>query len=275
MNGVCRFCGQQNEGNDFHKWVKSTFTDHDKLLPGSIICNDCLFWFEEKSTELAAKMDKNKPQRMRNYSHFIINETWTPLSKGDKSTMTKLLLSTPFPELAAIAESGQKHIVFRATRNPQGGKAGWVQFEEQSLWLEPDDLRQTLDAVEPALSTFSKGEIESGNYLPHRIMAYGLDAWQELEAIVKLLRGGLFFNLAIFLAQKREDNDNEGDSSRLAGNRVAGNRQRIQKSLSADDLGAIREHREGGSVHQQSRQVHQLGLFETVSRDTSQDDGTG
>lgn len=261
MNGVCRFCGQQKEGDDFQRWAKPTFTDHDKLLPGDIVCNDCLFWFEESNAELATKMGKDKPQRMRNYSHFIVNGEWIPLSKGDKSTMTKLLLSTSFPELAAIAESGQKHIVFRATRNPQGGKAGWVQFEEQSLWLEPDELCQALDAIEPALSIFSKGEIESGNYLPHRIMAYGLGTWRELEVIIKPLRGGLFFSLVMFLAQKRED-DNARNSSGFTGSGVAGDKQRVQKPLSPDDMGAVREHGSGSGLHQQSRQVHQLTMFE-------------
>lgn len=261
MNGVCRFCGGCGNGVSFKEWVKDTFTDHDKLKPGNIICNECVFWFDESSSLLAQKVGKDKPQRMRNYSHFIVAGEWMPLSKGDKSTMTKLLLSVPFPELAAIAESGQKHIVFRSIRNPQGGKAGWIQFEEQSLWLEPDNLRRTLDVIEPALSIFSKSEISSGNYLLHRIMSYGLAAWQELESIIKPLRGSLFFNLCIFLAQERGD-INARNSSESTGSGMAGDKQRVQESLSPDDLGAIREYGEGCGLHQQSRQVHQLALFE-------------
>lgn len=121
---ICRFCGKPGKGEDFQKWVKPTFTNHDKLLPGEIVCNDCLFWFEESSQELADRTDKDKPQRMRNYSHFIVGGEWHPLSKGDKAGMIELLTSVPFPELAAIAESGQKHIVFRATRNVPGSAAG-------------------------------------------------------------------------------------------------------------------------------------------------------
>lgn len=120
----CRFCGGNGEGIQFQDWVKPTFTDRDKLLPGEIVCNACLFWFEEASQELANITGKDKPQRMRNYSHFVVNGEWIPLSKGDKARMVELLTSEPFPELAAIADSGQKHIVFRARRNPQGSKAG-------------------------------------------------------------------------------------------------------------------------------------------------------
>jgi hypothetical protein len=38
--------------------------------------------------------------------------------------MLELLTTFPFPELAAIAESGQKHIIFRAPRNPAGQASG-------------------------------------------------------------------------------------------------------------------------------------------------------
>lgn len=103
---TCRFCGQSDKsGRPFNQWVRPTFTDHDKLKPGNIICDDCLFWFDEKSLELAHVTGKDKPQRMRNYSHFIVNGQWTPLSKGDKAQMKEILLTPPFPELAAIASS--------------------------------------------------------------------------------------------------------------------------------------------------------------------------
>ena len=265
----CRFCGKNGEGESFDKWVKPTFTDHDKLLPGKIVCNDCLFWFDEASAELAIKVGKDKPQKMRNYSHFIVDGEWQPLSKGNKAAMKNLLLSEPFPELAAISDTGQKHIVFRAKRNQLGSKAGWVQFEEKDLWIEPRELRELLEIIQPALSVFGKGEIESGNYLPYRIVEFGLDEWQKLEAKIKLVRGSLFFNLVVFLAQKQEF-DNARDSSGFTRDHLARNRRRVQKPVSSHDLGAIREHSEGQFVHEQPGQVCQLTMFENVGGDTGQ-----
>lgn len=265
MTDICRFCGQPGEGQPFAKWVKPTFTDHDKLQPGNIVCHDCLFWFEESSQELARIAGKDKPQRMRNYSHFIIKGQWVPLSKGDKPRMIDLLLGHSFPELAAIAESGQKHIVFRARRNPQGSQAGWVQFEEQSLWVEPDDLRFWLGLVGPMLGVFSKKEIKSGNYLPHRVLEFGFDQWQANEAKIKSQRGSLFFDLIIFLAQKKEtetDERNTGSSGNATGHHLAGDRQRLQESLPANDLATIRGHGQGKRLHQQPGKVRQLALFE-------------
>jgi len=282
--------------------VKPTFTDWDKLQPGEIICNDCLFWFDESSEALTKKVGKwwltfeeflvaNSdrvegwrkrngmrcmptphdlkmeltwggwciPQRMRNYSHFIVNGEWIPLSKGDKAQMKELLLGEPFPELAAIAESGQKHIVFRATRNPPGAKAGWVQFEEQSLFLEPEKLAVLLSEIEELYTTFSKAEIESGDYASYRILKFGFDEWMALEAEIKSLRGGLLFALAIFLAQKGDENAPE--SSRFAHGDLAGDTAGLQEQVPKNDLAAVRGQREVGGLHEQPGQVRQLTLL--------------
>lgn len=273
MDKICRFCGNVAEGVSFESWVKPTFTDHDKLQPGEIVCQDCLFWLNERSQDLATRMGKEKPQRMRNYSHFVVSGEWKPLSKAHKAEVTALLLGASFPELAVIAESGQKHIVFRARRNPPGAQAGWVQFEEQSIWLEPDALRALLVIIEPALAIFAKGEIATGQYKPHRIRKYSLERWQELEAAIRAQRGAPLLKLALFLAQKQEDEHgriNEGNGYRPARNHLAGDRQRLQKSLPANDMEPIREHGASKRLHQQSRQIRQLSLFEAGSTDSSE-----
>lgn len=243
-HGRCRFCGNESTGEAFSTWVKPTFTDFDKLQTGEIVCHDCLFFFNEASTELAARMGKDKPQKMRNYSHFIVKGEWVPLSKGNKAEMRALLLGDTFPELAAIADSGQKHIVFRATRNPIGSKAGWVQFEEQRIYLVPDDLRKLLDPIEALYETFSKGEIESGEYAGYRILKFGLERWQQFEGQIKPWRGNPIFALALFLAQKKDGNGEssiKGPSRRIADGDLARHADRLQEPLSSDDLGAVRE----------------------------------
>jgi hypothetical protein len=74
---ICRICGQPGEGQSFQKWVRDTFTNWDLLHPGEIICEACAFWFEQRSAELQARMGKDKPQRMQNYSHFVRGIEWT------------------------------------------------------------------------------------------------------------------------------------------------------------------------------------------------------
>ncbi len=265
MQGQCKFCGQASEGVAFEKWVKPTFTDFDKLQSGEIVCNSCLFFFDEASTKLAERMSKDKPQRMRNYSHFIVNGEWSPLSKGNKAQMRELLLGDPFPELAAIADSGQKHIVFRATRNAAGSKAGWVQLEEQKLYLIPDELHGLLVLVEKLYEEFSKGEIESGDYAGYRILKFGMDRWLELENQIKVMRGKPIFSLALFLAQRSDDGEsgNQESSGGVTGVNLAGNARRFQKPVSNDHLDTVREPGEKRGVHKQSGEVHQPTLFET------------
>lgn len=265
-SGVCRFCGQVGEGEAFRKWVRPTFTDHDKLLRGDIACFDCLFWFDEASAELAQRMGKDKPQRMRTYSHFVVDGVWTPLSKADKRRMRDFLLTPPFPELAVIADSGQKHLVFRATRNPAGVAAGWVQFEEAQLWVEPDELAGQMAVVDALYATFSKTEIASGQYLSWRIQEFGIELFLALEEQARAWRGSLLFALALFLAQKEErhvDNArgaaNGGD---VAAGSLAGNTAGLQKQIPGKHLAAVR----GSGVERgddgQPGEVHQHALFE-------------
>lgn len=202
VEGRCRFCGRSSSGRPFGDWVRPTFVDWDKLVGGEIVCDGCFFWLDEASMELAHRMGKEKPQRMRNYSHFIMAGEWMPLSKGDKAQMRGLLLAQPFPELAAIAVSGQKHIVFRARWNPPRALAGWVQLEEAAVFVEPAELGRLLAVVEMLYAGSSKAEISSGNYRQHRIRKLGLDRWHGAERQIQNLRGSPLFDLALFLAQK-------------------------------------------------------------------------
>ena len=259
MDGICRVCGELGSGEEFDRWARPTFTDWDKLQPGTIICDSCAWWFQERSEELQAKTGRDKPQCFRNYSHFIVNGEWIPLTKGDKRQMRELLLGEPFPELAAVAESGQKHIVFRARRNAPGERAGWVQFEEDALWLEPDELAALLADIEALYVGFTKAEIETGQYVQYFVLQFGFDAWRALEAKVAPARSGLLFKLALFLAQREENDGGKGGQS--IGDDLEGSASGLQEPVPDDDLAAIRGSDSERGVHGQSGEVCQLALL--------------
>ena len=252
---TCRLCGSHEPGVPFAEWVKDTFTDFDRLLPGDTVCNDCLFWLDEKSTELMRRAGKDKLQKMRNYSHFVKGGQWTPYSKGDKAGMRRMLLEPPFPELAAIADSGQKHIVFKARRNEIGQSAGWIGFEEMPIWVEPDQLDERLTLLDEMLGIFSKGEIAGASYYPHRIMQYGLERWQVAEARVSHWRGSGLFALALFLAQGVKDERTSEESGADDRDSMDGNPGGLQEPLSHDHLGAVRAGDQKRRVHKQSPEV--------------------
>lgn len=268
MNNRCRICGYPGEGQPFITWVKGTFTNYDDLHPGEIICKDCLFWFEQRSVDLQEKMGKDKPQKMQNYSHFVINGEWLPLSKGDKLRMADILLTGEFPELAAVAVSGQKHIAFRARRNPTGQNSGWVQFEEDAIFVRQDELRALLAVIEQLYIVFSKTEIETGHYYPNRIMKFGVEQWNNLEQKVVGARGTQMFDLALFLAQRKDRHDDAGsgeqietDGSDSVDDDLAGDSIRLQEKIPDDDLGSVRKRDQGSSLHERPGEVRQSTLW--------------
>lgn len=257
QTGRCRVCGLDGAGVPFDKWVRDTFTDHDKLLAGTILCDACQFCFEESSELLRQRVGKDKPQRMRNYSHFVLNGEWIPLSKGDKARMVSILRQSP--DVAIIAVSGQKHIIFRA-------QPGWWQIEEKGALPFGAQLWDLLDTVEALYTVFSKDEIETGRYDQRRIMLFGIVPFLQLESIVKPARGSLPLELALFLAQKKEE-DNGGlsegvpPSTETADSTLAQPGTGVQAEVRAEHLGTVSAPDPKRSVHREPEPVLQLSLF--------------
>jgi len=230
--GVCRSCGAETVGCDFAGWVRPTFTDHDKLLPGTVICQACQFCFTDQNKLLGWKLGKSIPQRARNYSHFVINGAWLPMTKADKRRMLSALTSEA-PEVAVIADSGQKHIIFRA-------RPGWWQFEEQALSPDPFNLGRLTRAIECLLGAgFSKAECESGQYAAFRIIKCGMDTWRYLEDAIGQDRGSALFSLALFLAQKEGVNES-GDSGEPVVANLARDAGGVQDAVRPKHLAAVR-----------------------------------
>jgi len=256
--GTCRVCGLLGVGLPFIDWVRPTFTDWDKLQPGDILCQPCQFAFCERSELLAARVGKEKPQRMRNYSHFVVGGEWVPLSKGDKVRMARILLEES-PEVAVVAVSGQKHIIFRV-------QPGWWQVEEQAQLADPPTLRWHLERVEILYNGgFGKGEIETGDYAQHRIIKFGVGQWQAYEESLRPFRQSALFQLAVFLVQKKGEQNGGTErvtpaSSGIAGRDMARDTDELQEPLPPQHLATVRGQREERGVHQQSGQVRQLSL---------------
>lgn len=241
-SGACRMCGQIDTGIDFAGWVKDTFTDHDKLYPGTILCHACQFCTAEASELLQSLTGKDKPQRMRNYSHFVVDGIWYPLSKGDKRRMRELL---PTAQVAIIATSGQKHIIFRA-------RPGWWQIEEQAMRPDVAGWQATQALTDSLYAGFTKEEIEAGRYGQHRIRAFGIERWYTLEQQIRPLRGSLLLQLAIFLAQKEERHDQPGDSGTAPVPDLARGTGRVQEQICTEHLGAVPESDQERGLHQQT-----------------------
>lgn len=255
--GQCRVCGAAGHGVLFSDWVRDTFTDHDKMKPGTIICDACQFCFDESSELLTRVTGKDKLQRMRNYSHFVIGGEWVPLSKGDKAKMVAILQQNP--EVAIIAVSGQKHLIFRA-------QPGWWQMEEKSMLPCGAQLWPLLDLVESLYAMFSKDEIETGRYDQRRIMMFGIGQFLQLESAIKPMRGSLLLELALFLSQKKEGEDGRlstgvSSSAETANPALAQPGRGVQAEVRQEHLGTVPEPNTVSGVHGDTESLRQLSLF--------------
>lgn len=188
----CWLCGAQSQrGMSVTKWLPKTFTAQNRArAPQSIsICEACIWATEGKP-----------PDTLRMYSHLFDGDYQAP-NKGGKPAMRAFLRARHTqPWFAAIADSGQKHVIPWAPVNPPGSR-GRVMFEEQIVelgdWAMLDELAELLTAGA------SKDDVARGDYSPF--------AWQRcaeqirgFEARWAHLRGGAWFALVVFLAQRDE-----------------------------------------------------------------------
>ena len=202
--GTCRCCGGSSVGVEFDRWVKDSFNDLDKCHTGQIVCHACLFTFEEQSLLIQQLAGKEKPQKFRNYSYFVLDGRLHVLSKGQKPQIRDILLQSP--EVAIVALSGQKHIAFRA-------RPGWWQIEEVGVLPFPQALASLLEIVEALYNEGAgKEEIETGRYSQGAIQRVGIARWIELEQGLKPFHGSPQLQLAVYLAQKKDEKEEEKEN---------------------------------------------------------------
>jgi hypothetical protein len=202
IEGTCRVLGKPAKGLKFDKWVRNTFTDLVSLYPGDIISNEALFCFDEASDIIMKKAGKDKPQRFRNYTHIVADDTWHLLTKGNKQEIYKLLVETE-PEVCVISDSGQKHLLFKH-------KCGTWQFEDIHILPDVGKLKFIKETIDILLEGgFSKTEINSGLYNQFKILNFTIEEWRRLDALIATYRRSAIFDLALFLSKTKEKIDND------------------------------------------------------------------
>lgn len=216
-------CGKGKER--IKGWLKPTFTAYPLMKAyahEAWICVACLHatWEDAVVPGSSANLNANTglptKKKMRNFSHLVEGSHWRPCTKaqeGRQEIRDFLLAVHAEPWAAAIATSGQKHILFLAPVNHPGlhGAPARVLVETEICTYTPADLERLLAVYEDLYTTFSKIEIVSGDYSPNRIVQFGVDRWGKQEAAIQKHRGDRLFELASFLAIRREnDGINDG-----------------------------------------------------------------
>lgn len=119
-----------------------------------------------------------------------------------RSQLREWLINPPEPPFTlAIAESGQKHILFLA-QEAHNRDIFPVQFELDTLHLDRKKFTALVQNYEALMALdFSKSEIDSGDYRSDRLLK-SFEQWESLEKQIAFFRGSRLFQLVSFVAVK-------------------------------------------------------------------------
>jgi hypothetical protein len=218
----CWMCAASTlRGMDRESWQGSLFTGQNKVrAPESlVVCEACIFVCARSSPvpgkpATGTKVDKagnvvdKAPPNFRNFSHLVERGPDGRLvhiaaSKGEKPLIREFLARRHAgPWMAAIADSGQKHVIPWTPINPGGPGRGRVLFDEQLVALGDVSLVDDMTAL--LSKGVTKEEIAAGDY--------GYLSWRHCGADVSRfeeersgLRRSAWFDLALWLAQRDEE----------------------------------------------------------------------
>lgn len=203
---LCRMCAKPTTlAQVFDRWQGSSFTDQNKVKCTSSlhICAACIWahsWVQPPGMEPAPPGKKGVCLRL--FSHFHDARGYRYWNKANKAEIRDWLRAPKSGEwFAAIADSGQKHVLPYTQMNPAGTRRGLVRFEERDVvlgdWARLDEMTELLnDGV-------TKEAIESGEFTSQH--------WQDSESLIRAFegrhgrdRGSGWFGLCLWLAQRDE-----------------------------------------------------------------------
>ena len=124
------------------------------------ICDGCLISIDQKLD----MPGRSKKQKTQSYTWLVELEKRTPYTKAHKKKIYAHLLNPPKPPWAfAIAESGQKHLLYRTPINQEAEPPFVVQLElEQITYMPADLLNRVTLAMEVVAAVGHKGAADPG-----------------------------------------------------------------------------------------------------------------
>jgi CRISPR type IV-associated protein Csf1 len=218
----CYLCGAENA---LHKLnLKDSFTAHSlaKCPHSDKLCDRCeysinlvcFYWNENK---LDKKTKKPKPDWSklfaRNWSWLYQGKTLiAPVFNGEKEgfpivenlptreLIREWIINPPEPPFTiAIAESGQKHILFLA-QEAQSKDLFPVLFELDILFIKRKEFTNLVNNFETLMGMgATKTEIVTG-YYKSQFLLNNLTTYDEFESIISTIRGSRLLDLISYVA---------------------------------------------------------------------------
>lgn len=216
----CWLCGGEIEisGWKVKEAIGNSFTDHNiAAAPHSAsVCGSCaaltskaawVFACEKHDHDPYFPTKDNKKPFLANWmfsSHVFSNEGWLRPSRVD---VRDILLNPPEPPFViTIAETGKKHVIFRAKVNYDKSEFV-VNLDENQITVNHKMFVSMLNIVEDAYSRgISKESMLTGNYNLAACMSVGVNEWMKIDEQIKRYRNLDFkiLKLAIFVSIRKE-----------------------------------------------------------------------
>ncbi len=191
----CWVCGgKSTRGVLRHKWQGSNFTGQNRVrcAESAYVCEPCV-----------VVMAGKPPNTERMWTHLVEGDSHVRVNKGQKPTIREFVrrkhTATWF---AAIADSGKKHIIPWAPVNGPG-VGGFVIFEEAVIEV-PANTSMLDDIADLLTAGATKEEMLHGGYGPRAWQLCG-ERLAVFESRYGHERGGHWFELAVWLAQRDEE----------------------------------------------------------------------
>lgn len=209
-SGRCWICAApMTRGAPIDKWQGSNYTDQNKARQASAthVCEGCVWgcsWVQPPDRPPAA--DGKKGLNLRLFSHLYDDRGYRSANKTDKAAILRWLREPKRGAwFAAIADTGQKHVLPWTPVNV-ADSGGVIRFEERNVRLPPSSEWSVCDALIDLLTLgVTKDEIGSGQYSVRTFQSCPRQVRCFEETYGQKLRGGTWFELALWLSQRDEE----------------------------------------------------------------------
>lgn len=221
----CRICGCEVErGVPYSSWQGAAYTDQTKLrdVGGAHVCEACVWshaWVRPPG--FPAPEDGKKGVNLRLYTHVWHNGQYHAWNKADKALLREWLRAPKMGAwFAAVAESGQKHVLPWTPCNPPGSAVSRFRFEERDIVIPARGWDLVDDITDLLSSGVTKDEI--GTW---RFGTRAMEDARRFRARWGSYRTSHWFAFALFISQRDEaeyDRRKRGQEHRRAEGRSMG-----------------------------------------------------
>ncbi len=206
-------CGEDVAAKDF---VKSSFTSLDTVTLSRWVCLGCVASQQEDAEIVLADGERRAGQKVRGYSWVIESHRRTAATKAHREWLIGQCLDPPGPPFViSIADSGQKHLLYRAVVNHDRDQFT-VTLEGERILYRPHELFDRLILARRICAATGKPAL-ADPLSPQSQMRitdhYKTDVWLAAWLAVE---SQPLSRLATWLCPKKEDCEREFPSATRA-----------------------------------------------------------